>query len=85
MAYTRRLAGDGDADTDSILMGCSICGFTFRYPTEIRYCEDKLFRCNVFCTETTTPLGEARKQGLSLRKDEGQIPFPVGPKPDWYP
>lgn len=82
MAYNRQLG----AEDGTVLFACSICGIPARYPTEMRYCEDKLFRCNRFCTETTTPQGEALKNGQSSRKPDEQAPrFAVGVKPSWYP
>jgi len=63
-------------------MGCSICGNAFRYPGEIRYCSDRLFRCNRFCTEEENQLEEARKQGRGVRaRDEHAPRFGVGVKP----
>lgn len=35
-------------------MACSICGSSRRFPSEITYCVDKLFRCNDKCMERTT-------------------------------
>jgi len=81
MSYTRRLG----ADDGTVLMACSICGIPARYPTEIRYCSDRLFRCNQFCTETTNRENEARKEGQSTRNvDEATPRFKVGVAPDWY-
>lgn len=80
MAYNRRLG----ADDGTVLFACSICGIPARYPTEMRYCSDRLFRCNRFCTEKTNALDEARKQGTRIN-DEQAPRFPVGTKPGWYP
>ena len=80
MAYTRRLG----ADDGTVLFACSICGIPARYPTEMRYCSDRLFRCNRFCTETTNALDEARKQGQGPRGDEAAPRFNVGVAPGWY-
>ena len=78
VSYQRRLG----ADDGTVLMGCSICGNAFRYPIEIRYCSDRLFRCKQFCTEKTNPTEEDRKNGLSGKnRDQIAPPFKVGPKP----
>lgn len=69
----------------TLLMACSICGIPYGYPTEIRYCVDRLFRCNATCTETETPLDYERKQQESRRRiDEIAPAFPMGPRPGWY-
>lgn len=80
MAYKRRLG----AEDGTVLAGCSICGNAFRFPTELRYCSDGLFRCNVFCTEKETPQDYDRKQTMRKPHDEIAPPFPVGPKPGIY-
>jgi len=68
----------------TILMSCSICPFAGEYPTEIRYCVDKLFRC-YHCSETETPLDYERKQSESRRRRDDVVPpFPVGPMPGWF-
>jgi hypothetical protein len=81
VAYTRRLG----ADDGTVLFACSVCGIPARYPTEMRYCADRLFRCNRFCTEAETPLDESRKRGQSAQIRDEQAPrFPVGVAPGWY-
>jgi len=67
---------------NTIKMACSICSTPFEYPTEGRYCTDKLFRCNANCTETETPLDYERKQAASRMRREPTIPpMPMGPMP----
>lgn len=81
MAYRRLGAEDG-----TVLIGCSICGNAFRWPTEIRYCSDRLFRCNRYCTETENLQDYNDKQATARRQrpDENAPNFPVGPKPGIY-
>lgn len=82
MAYNRKYSGD-----ESVLMACSICGNAFEYPADIRYCEsDRLFRCNIFCTEKHLPIDEDRKNGETAKRREEVAPsFKVGTKPSWWP
>lgn len=82
MAYSRPLG----AEDGTVLMACSICGNSFRFPGELRYCSDRLFRCNMFCTETENREDYDRKQAAARAalKDEVTPPFPVGVKPGWF-
>jgi hypothetical protein len=82
MAYTRPLGSD-DA---SVLCACSICGIPYRYPSEMRYCSDKRFRCLRTCDDPHIPQDEDKKRGISARDpDEASPRFTVGVKPSWYP
>jgi len=65
-------------------MQCSVCPNVARYPSEIRYCTDRLFRCHL-CTETETRLDYERKQATSRgQRDQQVLHFPGGVVPDWY-
>lgn len=73
------------AEDGTVLAGCSICGNSFRFPAELRYCSDGLFRCNVYCTETETPYDYDRKTMANRQvHDEVAPSFPVGPRPGVY-
>lgn len=78
MAYSRRLGAD-----DGVLIGCSICGNAFMYPSEIRRCSDRLFRCNRFCTETENlqDYNDKQQTARARIKDEATPPFTGAPKP----
>jgi len=81
MAYNRRLG----ADDGTVLFACSICGIPARYPTEMRYCSDRLFRCLQFCNDPHIPQEEDQKNGLTAKRREEVAPtFKVGAKPGWY-
>ena len=68
----------------TVLMSCSICPQPFEYPTQGRYCVDKLFRC-WRCDETETPLDYERKQQQSRMAHDEQAPHgPIGPAPGWF-
>ena len=78
----RRPLGSEDG---TVLAGCSICGNAFRFPVDLRYCSDGLFRCNVYCTETETPTDYNRKMMAGRGShDEIAPPFPVGLVPGIY-
>lgn len=73
------------AEDGTVLAGCSICGNSFRFPVELRYCSDGLFRCNVYCTETELPTDYDRKMMQSRQShDEVALPAPVGLRPGVY-
>lgn len=73
------------AEDGTVLAGCSTCGNTYRFPTELRYCSDGLFRCNVFCRETENWTDYNRKMMAARQTHDEVAPsFPVGPKPGVY-
>ena len=65
------------------LMACSVCGFTYLFPSELRYCDDRLFRCTRTCLEETR-LAEERKRTASHRRQDNDNPPLIGVKPSWY-
>ena len=78
MAYHRSLG----AEDGTVLFACSICGIPARYPTEMRYCSDRLFRCLRTCDDPHIPQEEDRKNGVSLTAPDEQAPrFRVGVPP----
>ncbi len=82
MGHTRRYSGD-----ESVLMACSICGNSFEWPADIRRCNDGLFRCNVYCTESTNLQSEDRvtAQSRKTTRDVENPRIPGALKPDWWP
>ncbi len=81
MAYTRPLG----AEDGTVLFACSICGIPYRYPGELRYCSDRLFRCERTCNDPHIPQEEDRKNGQAGKEREDIAPrFNVGVAPDWY-
>lgn len=69
----------------TILMACSICGTPFEWPTQGRYCSDRLFRGNDCCPERKNRLDYEREQQAAMRsKEQVSPPFPMGPKPQGH-
>lgn len=54
-------------------MACSICGSSRRFPSEITYCADKLFRCNDKCMERTTFEIDQTISAARRRRDEVDV------------
>jgi hypothetical protein len=66
------------------LFACSICGIPARFPGELEYTAERLFRhSDGRHGETTTKLEEARKHG-QIPRNQGDAPrFPAGVLADW--
>lgn len=69
----------------TILMGCSVCGCAYEYPTEIRRTSDGLWRCIDNCSaDKPTVLDEQRATAASRQKrDEVTMPV-MGIKAGWH-
>lgn len=62
-------------------MACSICGSSRRFPSEITYCVDKLFRCNDKCMERTTFEIDQTISAARRRRDE--VDVSIGNPASW--
>ena len=79
MAYRRPIKfAEGET-----LMACSLCGFSYLYPSELRYCDDKLFRCNRTCWDGETPKSWEERSQAARRRVDNDTPPLAGPKPGW--
>jgi hypothetical protein len=70
----------------TVKMACSICSTPFEFGASGaeggRFCVDKLFRCNRFCTEKVTNLDYDRAQSASRSRVDDLAPLgPMGPRP----
>lgn len=80
MSYTRPL-GWNEGET---MFACSICGFPFRFPSELVYADDRLFYCTRHCWLGETVSGHFRKlPHLHPRRDEQRPPV-MGGMPSWW-
>lgn len=62
----RRYSGD-----ETVLVPCSICGTRWEYPTEIRLCADKLWRCRFHWNEKTKIEEDRAVAASRRRRDQG--------------
>lgn len=65
------------------LIACSICGFPYLFPSEMRYRDDRTFRCLRTCNDAETKLANDRKQTASMKRRDQVMPPLTGPKPSW--
>ena len=78
MSYARSVRFEGG----ETLIACSICGFPYLFPSEMSYCDDKLFRCHRTCNEETRT-SNLRQQVESQRRKDQIAPPLTGPRPTW--
>lgn len=66
------------------MFACDICGFPYRYPSEMVRGSDKLFYCNRTCWLGKTALDDQRERNAARRHEDQQPPV-MGKKPSWWP
>ena len=78
MSYKRAIRFEGG----ETLIACSICGFPYLFPSELSYCDDRLFRCKRTCMEQTKRAND-RQQVQSQKRRDNEAPLVGGAGPGW--
>jgi hypothetical protein len=72
-------------DEGETLIACSICGFPRRFPSELRYMDDKQFYCELHCeyhNGVTAQADAKRTADAQRRRDQENAPL-QGPSVSW--
>lgn len=80
MAYTRPVRYvEGET-----MFACDICGFPYRFPSEMVRADDNLFYCTRTCWLGKTPTQDRREQAERAIARKEEAPPVVGRKPSWW-
>ena len=66
------------------MFACDVCGFPYRYPSEMVRGDDRLFYCRRTCWLGKTALTDRQEAAAAHRRREEMQPPAIGKKPDYW-